>query len=165
MPAEPLRAQLHKSVCDLAREFDAPIFDPHVTVFVGRSTVPEFTGVVESLIQTFAPMTLYADRLDHSDRYTKTFFVQFAESKILQTMSDTVRWGCTTPSDYALNPHLSLLYKNLDEANRLALCQRPAAPMGSYLFDGLRIMQADELTTEAKNVRAWRRIAEFKLGN
>ena len=165
-PAEPLKSTLKAAITKLYREFDAVDFDPHVTIYAGRSNDEEALRLGKMISETFPPITLRAVRLEQSDALTKTFYVQFEESAGLRRMTDMLRSHSAQPSDYELNPHLSLLYQLfIDETVRKELCNRTdVAPIGDYRFDGLTIYEMDIPLRDLNPIRTWRKVSEFKLG-
>jgi hypothetical protein len=48
------------------------------------------------------------DKLLYTDEFTKTFFVQFYSSAPLTKISETLKTSSKNPSNFVLNPHLSL---------------------------------------------------------
>ena len=96
-------------------------FEPHRTVYCGPSTGAEARAVAQMIAKQFSPIELRADRLCHTERYTKTLFVQFQESTAARQMFDVAAAGYSCQSNYILNPHLSLLYKTLPEVPGPAL--------------------------------------------
>ena len=76
MPKEPLRGQMRSIIRNLAVEFDAVEFEPHVTFYCGRSTQAEATSVGQAISRAFAPLELKVADIDHSRTVTKTLFVQ-----------------------------------------------------------------------------------------
>jgi hypothetical protein len=93
MPREPLRSTLRAIIRRLAADLDAVEFDPHVTVFCGPSTEAEAATIARAIAAQFGPVEMIADRLDYTDSYTKTLFVQFEESTIARRMFELARDG------------------------------------------------------------------------
>ena len=147
----------------LASSLDAVEFEPHVTVFCGRSSDLEARGVVELIAGRFPHVELIADRLDCTETYTKTLFVQFQESALLRFMFETAARAYSQRSDYVLSPHLSLLYKKLAAAEQHKLCQTLDAPMGAYRFDRIRMIETELPIEESGPVRRWRTVSEAPL--
>lgn len=162
-PREPLRSLLRSTILRLAAQYDAVEFEPHVTVFSGRSTDDEAHSVVRRVAGQFAPLELTGDRLDHSPRYTKTLFVQFRDSVVLRSMFETVAAQCSRPSSYVLNPHLSLLYKKLSSATLKTLSQTLSIPKGDYVFDRLRMIETELPIEDEGPVKRWRVVCDEPL--
>ncbi len=161
-PSGPTRSLLLSTIRRLAEEFDAVEFDPHVTVFCGRSTDDEARAVVRRIAGRFGPLELTAARLDHSELYTKTLFLQFEDSALLRQVVEVVK-DHSRPSDYILNPHLSLLYKNLSADTRRKLCETIDIPMGYYLFDRLRMIETELPIEDDGPIRRWRVVCDEPL--
>lgn len=163
MPTAEHKNQLKTILQNLAKEFDAPDFDPHVTLYHGRSNREEAQRVTEEVAKRFSACCLDAEKLDQSSKYSKTFFIQFHESSSVYQMYDGLRGCVTAPSSYVLNPHMSLLYKSIDEDQRQALCQRDV-PLGTYRFDEIWAVEFDAPWSDA-SARNYRVVATSKLKN
>jgi hypothetical protein len=163
-PCEPLRSTLRSIIGRLAASLDAVEFEPHMTVYCGPSTEAEAHAVARMIAKQFRPIELTADRLLHTERYTKTLFVQFQESAAAQRMFEAAAAGYSRQSNYILNPHLSLLYKTLPEAERRELCETLEAPMGDYRFDRIRMIETELPIEDAGPVRRWRVVCDEAVG-
>ena len=162
-PGEPLRSKLRSIISQVAKSLDAIEFEPHVTVFCSPSTDAEACALVDQIAKQFGSIELVADRLDYTDHYTKTLFVQFKESTVLRQIFE-IAVGCTQrQSNYCLNPHLSLLYKKLPNASQRALCETLDVPMGNFWFDGIRIIETELPIEDAGPITRWRVVREAKL--
>ena len=163
-PREPLRSLLRSTIRQLAARFDAVEFEPHVTVFSAPSTDIEALAVARRIAAQFSPIELTADCLDHSESYTKTLFVQFRNSALLRQIFDTAAAQYSRPSNYILNPHLSLIYKKLSTARRRRkLCATLHVPMGSYGFDRVRMIETELPIEDDGPMRRWRVICDEPL--
>jgi len=163
-PCEPLRSALRSIIRRLAASLDAVEFEPHMTVYCGPSTGAEARAVAQMIAKQFSPIELRADRLCHTERYTKTLFVQFQESTAARQMFDVAAAGYSCQSNYILNPHLSLLYKTLPEVKRRELCETLEVPMGDYEFDRIRMIETELPIQDAGPVRRWRVVCDEALG-
>jgi 2'-5' RNA ligase len=162
-PREPLRSVLRSTILRLAVEYDAVEFEPHVTVFCGPSTDDESRAIVRRIARQFPPIELTGGRLDHSELYTKTLFVQFHDSAVLRQIFKTAAAHCSQPSNYVLNPHLSLLYKKLPTVTLKKLSERLDVPMGGYAFDRVRVIETELPIEDDAPVRRWRTIFDEPL--
>jgi 2'-5' RNA ligase len=163
IPCEPLRTTLHALIRRLAADFDAVEFEPHVTLFCGPSNESRARATAGAISARFPPIELSVDRLDYTARFTKTLFFQFAESAAAQRMFEAARDCYASPSDYAFNPHLSLIYKRLDEAKQRELCQTLSAPRGNHTFDRVRMVETELPIEDAGPIRRWKPIGDFPL--
>jgi hypothetical protein len=62
IPAEPARSHFRTLIQDLARRFDAPIFEPHVTVYVTESGNENPAGVLKEALRNIKPPCLSIHR-------------------------------------------------------------------------------------------------------
>lgn len=162
-PSEPLRTSLRSIISKLCAQLDATEFEPHVTVFSGPSTDAEALAVAGRIAARFPPMALAARHLGHSGVYTKTLFVQFQESALLWEMFETAKTHYSRPSNYVLNPHLSLIYKKLTEARREELAATLEIPMGRYEFGRLRMIETELPIEDEGPIRRWRVLCDDRL--
>ena len=164
-PREPLRSTLRSTINQLAASLDAVSFEPHVTVFCGRSSEEEARAAADCIAKQFAPVELTAERLDCTEHYTRTLFVQFQESAMLRQMFELAALNYSQPSNYVLNPHLSILYKKTDKAAQQRLCETLDVPMGSYWFDRIRMIETELPIEDAGPVRRWRLVCDAELSS
>ena len=162
-PQEPLATTLRALIRRLAADFDAVEFEPHVTLFCGPSKETEARATAGAIAARFPPVELGVDRLDYTDRFTKTLFVQFAELAAARRMFEAARDCYASASNYAFNPHLSLIYKRLPEAKQRELCQTLSASRGNYTFDRVRMIETELPIEDAGPVRRWKTIGNFPL--
>jgi 2'-5' RNA ligase len=162
-PSEPLRASLRSTISQLGARLDAIEFEPHVTVFCGPSTPDQASAVARRIASRFPPIELTADHIEHSGVYTKTLFVQFHESALLRVMFETAKTHHSLPSNYVLNPHLSLIYKELPEARRKELAETLDVPTGRYEFDRLRVIETELPIENEGPIRRWRILCDDPL--
>jgi 2'-5' RNA ligase len=163
VPTEPMRSVLRERISQLAIEFKSAPFDPHVTVFAWEGTDVEAHSVVKIIASSFRPISLTFQAIDHSLEFSKTLFLQFERSAELCRMYDNVKEQMTRKSNYALNPHLSLLYQSIDTDRRLALCNELNLPAGTYSFDSIKVIETESPLQNPGQVRRWRKIVEATL--
>src|SRR6266705_6134683 len=78
IPAEPAHSFFQGVINDLARRYDAPVFEPHVTVHVGSKRAAAAESAVSQAAHACKPIKLKALEIGHSSEFIKTLFVQFA---------------------------------------------------------------------------------------
>jgi 2'-5' RNA ligase len=147
----------------LARQCDAPVFEPHVTVHVGENHVDAAEKALSKAVREWQPINLETLGIDHSDEFIKTLFVQFESNKELQHLNAPIRAVGQDPVRYQLNPHLSLLYKNIPAAARRALADSIKVPFSEVTFDGLKAVRCISPTQSRADVEAWQVMATAEL--
>lgn len=165
VPAEPLLDRLRETIARLAATYDAVIFEPHVTLFSGQSSDDATRHMARSVAaMAGAPVMLTPLALETTDHYTKTLFVQFERSDVAQRLYEGAKRLAIRPSDYAFNPHLSLIYKIMPEAQKREIAGSLDLLAQPYAFDRLRAIETEIPLTSGELVSRWRVICDYPLG-
>jgi 2'-5' RNA ligase len=164
IPSQEDRAFFQKIIDTLAQEYDAPAFTPHVTIYSGEYAPNESpVEVLEKAIQGVQAFSLRIDKLLYSEEFTKTLFVQFHPSTILSQISETIQSNSKNSSDYALNPHLSLIYKQMNEETNKNIRASLSLPKSEIVFDEVRAISTSETVQTREDVESWKEICISKL--
>jgi 2'-5' RNA ligase len=162
-PAELERDQFARLIRDLAARFGAPTFEPHVTIQTTSAEREDPGRVLEKIVKGRRRYRLRIRGLDYSDEYTKTLFVQLAPDTELTQLSEDLRRACVSPGDYQLNPHVSLLYKKMDEETKRDLAASFVLPFTDVNFSSVKAVVSPAEIQSGADVEAWRVIAECSL--
>jgi 2'-5' RNA ligase len=165
IPAEPARSFFQGAIDDLARRYDAPVFEPHVTVHVGVNCTDKVDGVLSNGARGCERIVLQVLEVSGSSEFVKTLFVQFAVTTQLQQLNHSIRTAARDSSDYQLNPHLSLLYKRMSIQDRRLLTYSIEVPFPEVTFDSLKAVRCMSPTQSRADVEAWYVLAEKPLGS
>ena len=163
IPAEPAYSFFQRIIDDLACRYDAPVFEPHVTVYVGADRVASAQQALAESARQFAPVNITPLGVQQSDEFVKTLFVQFAFSAELRQLNEIIRNTANDSSQYDLQPHLSLLYKNIEAAARRDLAASMVVPCSEIAFDRMKAVRCVSPTQSRADVEAWRVIATTQL--
>ena len=163
MPSEPARGSFQQIINDLARRYDAPVFEPHVTVHVGADQADAAKNALRDATSQCKPIKLTPLGTDHSDEFIKTLFVQFSMSAGLRKISGIIRQSGSDSSHYELKPHLSLLYKNLSTTARRELAPSINVPLSEVTFDAIKAMRCVSPTESRADVAEWHVVAAASL--
>ncbi len=121
LPAKKDNEYLSKIIKDLSYKHGAPVFIPHLTIYGGKLQLdPEKAKkiVVES-IRSVKPFTIEVDKLNQSENFWKTVFIEIKMNKYLERIYQNLRKKLIIYNDYELKPHMSLIYKNLSTSERI----------------------------------------------
>ena len=155
IPSEPALSFFQRVINDLARRYDAPVFEPHVTVHVGADRADAAENAPEEAAHQCKLMRLTPIGIDQSAEFIKTLFVQFAMSAELRQISDIIRNAAKDSSRYELKPHLSLLYKNLVAPIRAELAGSIEVPFCEVTFGAIKGVRCVSPTESRADVEAW----------
>src|SRR5947207_1073455 len=157
--AEPDRTHWNGIIRSLAARFDAPIFEPHVTVYSGAlhsNDNPE--EIVRTATREFSEIVMHAIGIGHTEQFTKTLFIEFTANEALTKLSGELKRRSALAEDYELKPHLSLLYATLAPETRQRLAHEFSAP-SRVRFDTVKAMVSRGTTRTRMDVEAWRIVA------
>lgn len=163
IPTEPARSYFQSVINDLARRYDAPEFEPHVTVYVGGDCTDSADGVLSKALRGCERIVLQAIEVSGSSEFIKTLFVQLAATTQLQRLNQSLRMAAQDSSAYRLDPHLSLLYKRMSDHDRRRLTHSIEVPFSDVTFDYLKAVRCISPTQSRADVEAWRVVAEKDL--
>jgi 2'-5' RNA ligase len=159
IPSEPAHSFFQRIINDLARRYDASVFEPHVTVHVGADQGRAAEKALGEAARQCKLIGLTPLGIDESDEFIKTLFVQFAMSAQLRQINDIIREAANDSSQYELKPHLSLLYKNLAAATRSDLAASINVPFSEVTFDAIKAVRCVSPTGSGADVEAWHVVA------
>lgn len=164
LPAASFAEAFAEIIGALAREFDAPAFAPHVTLYAGRQTADDNpVAVAAQVVAAASRIELTAAATATADKLFKTLFVEFAPDARVERLGQTLRQGFKQPGDYVLQPHLSLLYKLLPETTRHALTKRFDFRGQRIAFDAIAVVHPGAGTDTWEAIERWEIEARFPL--
>ena len=163
IPAEPAHGFFQDLINDLARRYDAPVFEPHVTIYVGADSTDAVDTTLSKAARDFEPIVLQALEVSHSNEFVKTLFVEFGLNSKLRQLNQVICSAAQNPSDYDLKPHLSLLYKRMSVQKRRPLVRSIEVPFSQVIFDSLKAVRCISPTQSRADVEAWRVVTEKVL--
>ena len=163
IPSEPGHSFFQRIINDLARRCDAPVFEPHVTVHVGADRADAARDALGNAARERKLIGLTPLGIDQSDEFIKTLFVDFPMTAELRKINGIIRQASNDSSHYQLNPHLSLLYKNLAAATRRELAASINVPLSEVTFDAIKAVRCVSPTESGADVEAWQVVEAASL--
>ena len=158
IPVAADKRRLQRIIKELAARFDAPVFEPHVTLYSGEMEhIEDAADVLEGLAGDF-PVLLHSRGMAHSDQFTKTLFMEFASDSALDQISNDVKSLSKAQDDYALMPHLSLLYAPISRDVREVIAREIVVPK-IVRFDSIKAVATGDRTQSKSDVELWQSLA------
>ncbi len=161
MPAPPEREYFAGIIQRFARKLQAPVFEPHLTVYATASGSFDPVGMMQDV--SAIPIRLHVAEVAHSDRFTKSLFVNFESDGALLELCDRFRVRCGDLQDYVLKPHLSLVYKTLPPEVREELARGIDLSYAEVNFDVLRVVECPPAIKTSADVDEFRVLASRAL--
>jgi 2'-5' RNA ligase len=164
MPADEDRAFFQEMINALARHYDAPPFVPHVTIYSGASAPADNPRqIIITSTQAVRAVTLDVDAVLSSEQFTKTLYVQFHPSTPLRSLSERMKRAVAQPSDYVLNPHLSLMYKDLSADEKQRIAASIHLPQAEVSFSEVWAIASPGHTQTPEDIRQWDVVCRWPL--
>jgi hypothetical protein len=156
IPAPKYRELFIELIRILARQFDAPQFEPHLTLCRANDE----QAVAKTLRQIKGePFRLRVRQISYSSKFTKTLFVRFSSNASLDRLVLKLGGKSRSPRD----PHISLLYKRLPAGIKRQVAATIRLPFREVLFDGVKAVHCPVPTETRVEVKRWRVVAIKRL--
>jgi 2'-5' RNA ligase len=161
LPAKPERELFCNVIRILRKAFNAPDFEPHLTLFV---TAKDREAPSKVLRQIRArPIRLRAGGVAHSRKFTKTLFVRFKASPQLRKLTGNLARAAKSSAKVPKDPHVSLLYKKLPRSSQKELAAVMRLPFRSVVFDSIAAVRLTLPVRNGADVAKWKIVASRKL--
>jgi len=162
-PAEPAREFFVSTIAKLATRFDAPLFEPHLTIYVSRKSDENPEEVLNVAFAGCKPFRLSVREIQCSDEFAKTVFVQFDPTEALTRLSVALRQASRLHDEYHLDPHLSVIYKEMTRNERVDVATSIHVPFTEVLFVSAKLIVCPMSIRSREDVEAWRVVAAQEL--
>ena len=164
MPSADAKPFFVSLVEELARRLNAPVFEPHVTLQGAEMDSGEALALLERVAAFHTPLELGIAGIEFSEKYTKTLYVQFRASAEATAISDAFADGVGSDGGYEFDPHLSVLYKTMTDAEKEELAREITIPFAQVRCDAVKLVSVPRPIKGPEDVHAWRALAEQPLG-
>ena len=164
MPSAETKPFFVSLVEELARRLNAPVFEPHVTLQGAEMDGREALALLEKIAANHSPVELQIAGIEFSEKYSKTLYVQFTPVREATAISDAFADGAGSDSGYQFDPHLSLLYKTMAEAEQEELARQITIPFAHVRCDAVKLVSVPRPVEGPEDVHAWSVLAEQPLG-
>lgn len=161
LPAKPERELFCELIRILRKEFRAPNFEPHLTLF---SKTKDRQPRQKALRQFRSrKIRLTARGVAFSSEFTKTLFIRFKPSaelrRLVADLSRATRSRAKAPKD----PHVSLVYKKIPRATKKGVAVVLKLPFRSVVFDSIAIVRCASPSRTVADVKSWKILAKKSL--
>jgi Cyclic phosphodiesterase-like protein len=161
IPAKSERDFFSEMIRILSKQFNAPCFEPHLTISVTPKTGLS-PGKILKQIKT-SPISLQVSGIGFSSKFTKTLFVRFKSSKSLEKLVVDFARETRSRAKSAHDPHVSLIYKKMPTSVKKELTSAIQLPFSTVLFDSIKVVRCASPTKTRSDVEAWHIVAKKSL--
>lgn len=161
IPDKEGEAFLDSIIISLAQKYSTYPFIPHLTIYGATPASKEkINKAVDVALKNIKPFIVKVNRLNYSDDFKKTLFIEFEMNKSLQKIHSTLRSKLKSYKDYLLNPHLSLIYKhNLPDEEKIKIINSLEMKK-EFTFGRCAIISATRSLIEETDVTDWQTVYE-----
>lgn len=161
LPAKPERDLFRSMARILRKEFRAPRFEPHLTLFV---TEKHHASPKRALQKIRArPVRLATGGVAFSRKFTKTLFVRFKSSPVLRKLVTDVARAAKSSAKVPNDPHVSLLYKKMSRTAKKEMASVLRLPFRTVLFDSILAVRLTLPVATGGDVERWKIVAKKSL--
>jgi hypothetical protein len=154
----PERDRLARAVAGLAAGYGGPVFAPHVTLAGVTPAVPDVVaGVLAEVTAGVPPFQVTLTRVGWEPVFFRSLYLRAESSARLTALREAARRALRL--EPAPDPHLSLLYADLDEERKPAI----AAGLDLALPMTIRVDAAEVWGDFREDPARWRRLARVPL--
>ena len=155
LPAPPAQEYFRSLNQELAERYDAPRFEPHLTLYAAVFDDALRADALEQ-IASRSSMELEISGIDYSDKYTQTLFIRFAKNNSLTELRAAVAEVLGEKDTADFEPHLSLIYQSMPAPEKAELARNLALPFERVLFEGMKVVSTPATIASAEDVQAWK---------
>jgi 2'-5' RNA ligase len=162
VPIDPFHTWFADEIRRLSARYQTPDFDPHLTVHAGPDgVVASEAELIGDLALSAAPVTLKLRGVGHSEVFTKCVYVEFEMNEEL--LGIATRLTERVPSDYILQPHVTLLYNTLPESMRAPVAEDIQVPFTEVTFGAVQAVVCPANSTTPEAVLQWKLLEQRAL--
>jgi hypothetical protein len=144
VPQEPDLTYLQGIINTLAKRFDTVSFCLHVTLYSGLLPSSVDVKHVCTALSSTESMELEVIGLNHEARFSKTLYVQLNQTALLADLVNRLVAAIPSAQSPTLDPHLSLLYHDLDAATQQTLTASITLPQPTIRFNQIQVIAAPQ---------------------
>jgi len=161
LPAKPERDLFCEVIHILRKEFGAPNFEPHLTLFATTKDRQPPKRVLKQI--SSRRIRLSTGGVSFSSKFTKTLFVRFKSSPELRKLVGDVAGAARLRAKPPTDPHVSLIYKKTPQWVKKELAIAIKLPFRTVVFDSIAAVRLTLPVRTGADVRKWKIIARKSL--
>jgi 2'-5' RNA ligase len=161
IPAAPERELFRELIRILAKQFDAPRFEPHLTIMAAPEERESPGKILRAIKAT--PIRLKVREISFSTKFTKSLFARFTNGKAFEKLAADLAHAAGSQAKPPAQPHVSLLYKKLPATSKKQLASAIKLPFREVVFDSIKAVRCAWPTKTRAEVESWRVLAAKNL--
>ncbi len=148
---------ISKIIKKLSQKYNSPFFIPHLTSHgIIKEGIEEIDKVILDSIKGVKPFSIEKNKISFSDDFWKTLFIDISSNKELEKINKKLKENLPLVQKYDFNPHISLIYKNLEINEKKKLVKKLTI---KYIFKISKL----SIQEYSENIKKWKIIKEYSL--
>ena len=140
LPTEKSRTEIQSIINKFCSEYGTPIFEPHLTVYVGTfSDSDDFKNIISQSFNDLDPLKLEYQGAGYSEKFTMSVYLQFRSSSLLDSIFSKIASHSEFTTNYKIDPHISLIYKDLPLEEKKYLASNIQVSFNEICFDRVKV--------------------------
>jgi 2'-5' RNA ligase len=161
LPAKPERELFCSIVRILRKEFRAPNFEPHLTLFVAVGDRHDPKRILNQI--RARPIRLTARGVTFSEKFTKTLYARFKSSPALRKLAADLARAAKSRAKAPSDPHVSLLYKKMPRTAKKEMASVLRLPFRTVIFDSIAAVRLTLPVRTGADVEKWKIVSRKSL--
>jgi len=144
----------------LSKEYDTPNFLPHITLYSAAIPQSHADLVRKAVSESVASLTSCAvttTGIGTSEAYFQAVTLRLTLNSCLKKIYDALHKKLSAYGSYSFNPHLSLMYGELNEKTRTKIARElPQIVREPITIGGIGIIIHKDFEHDQKNIKDWK---------
>lgn len=160
-PTGELNSALATVIQTMGASYEGPSFVAHVTLLAHiRDDEATVLHKAEEIARSAAPFTLTLGDIGHEQVFFRALYIRMEETEQADALHQEARKVFAMPSTDVYMPHLSLLYSNMSEEQKIPIIETLQYPKGeSFLVDRVCVYETNG------GAESWKKIKEIPFGS
>ncbi|MDP8219327.1 MAG: hypothetical protein P9M03_11455 [Candidatus Theseobacter exili] len=161
MPAGSVNKTLAQLISNISKQFNAPVFEPHVTLLGGLKSIHNpLKNKAENLVSELSKFNVYLTEPEFSDSYFQCLYYKVKATRQIISVYETA-FGIFCPAKKmgSFFPHLSLLYGNISQDKKQEILKNFKS--NQFVFN----VQSIYLVSIDGDPEDWKIVKEYAFGS
>ena len=153
---------LSEIIKKLSAQYKVPEFIPHLTIYGSiEINFEKAKLIVSKSIKGLKSFIIHANKLNQSDYFWKTVFIEFKVNEYLQAINKNLHKELIDFKNYKLKPHISLIYKELTDEEKIKIIKNLKVKK-YYTIDSIAINRS--VSHISRDYKKWKILFKKNLG-
>jgi len=141
----------------LSNQYNCHSFIPHITAHgIINTNIEQIDKIITDSIKGIKSFFIEKNKLTFTDNFWKTLFIDISPNQKMVEINKKLRNDLPLKQDYDFSPHISLMYKKINEKEKEKL-EATIITKNNFKISKLGILKFSE------NINEWKIIQEYSL--